>query len=76
MMLAYGARRLGLTEFTSKIGADNAPSLALFASLGFAQESFSEYFREATLRLVVADSPQIAAVAMDEATLAGYFVSE
>ena len=41
----------GVTKFRAKVGEANAPSLALFAKLGYAHVSRSEYFKEETLEL-------------------------
>ena len=53
LMMRYGVETLGLTSITAKIGYANAPSLKLFASLGFVEESRSDFFEEVTLRLSV-----------------------
>ena len=42
-----------MTKFRAKVGEANAPSLALFAKLGYAHVSRSEYFKEETLELEV-----------------------
>ena len=52
-MMAYGSTSLGITTFVAKIGDANAPSLGLFASLGFQEVSRSDVFKEATLELRV-----------------------
>jgi L-amino acid N-acyltransferase YncA len=58
MMMAYGATALGVTTFVAKIGMANAPSLGLFASLGFREVSRSEVFQEVTLELKAEDETQ------------------
>ena len=54
MMMAYASTDLGATRFRAKIGYDNHASDALFRSLGFAEVSRSDIFREATLEWNVA----------------------
>jgi RimJ/RimL family protein N-acetyltransferase len=51
LLMAWAIRNTGVQRFRAKIGFDNAPSLALFRKLGFAEVSRSEVFREATLEL-------------------------
>ena len=48
-MMQHGYGRLGARTFAAKVDEDNAPSLALFDSLGFARESYSAAFRQHTL---------------------------
>jgi RimJ/RimL family protein N-acetyltransferase len=45
-LMRYGAARLGLRRFVAKIDAGNAPSLALFAALGFAVAKRVDAFHE------------------------------
>ena len=54
MMMAYASTDLRATRFRAKIGYDNHASDALFRSLGFAEVSRSDIFREATLEWNVA----------------------
>lgn len=54
MMMAYASTDLRATRFRAKIGYDNHASDALFRSLGFAEVSRSDIFREATLEWSVA----------------------
>ena len=54
MMVAYASTDLRTTRFRAKIGYDNHASVALFRSLGFAEVSRSDIFREATLEWNVA----------------------
>jgi RimJ/RimL family protein N-acetyltransferase len=53
LFMAYAASRLGIRLFTAKIGEANAPSLALFAKLGFAEVKRVPVFREVHLQLAV-----------------------
>ena len=54
MMVAYASTDLRTTRFRAKIRYDNHASVALFRSLGFAEVSRSDIFREATLEWNVA----------------------
>lgn len=51
LMMRYGVEHMGLTLFRVKVGFDNAPSLRLFAGLGFQEVSRSEVFQEVTLEI-------------------------
>jgi hypothetical protein len=51
-----GVSDLKVTSFIAKIGLQNTPSITLFNSLGFTQESISEVFQEVTLKFVVTDA--------------------
>jgi RimJ/RimL family protein N-acetyltransferase len=51
LLMAWAILNTGVQRFRAKIGVDNAPSLALFCKLGFAEVSRSEVFQEATLEL-------------------------
>eukprot|EP01134_Creolimax_fragrantissima_P007972 CFRG7972T1 len=53
MMLSYAQKTLGITKFVAKIGLKNDPSIRLFRSLLFVQESVSEVFQEVTMVLNV-----------------------
>ncbi|CAI5488260.1 unnamed protein product, partial [Closterium sp. Naga37s-1] len=46
LMLAYAAWHLHVTTFRAKINDSNAPSLALFRSLGFVQTGHSQVFQQ------------------------------
>jgi RimJ/RimL family protein N-acetyltransferase len=48
-LLRYGAEALGLRRFVAKVGTSNAPSLALFAKLGFREAKRVAAFEEAHL---------------------------
>jgi L-amino acid N-acyltransferase YncA len=56
LFMAYGASVLRVSRFVAKIGDANAPSLALFASLGFSEVGHSAVFKEVTLELPVEGS--------------------
>ena len=51
LLMAWAIRNTGIKKFRAKIGFDNAPSLARFRKLGYAEVSRSAVFREATLEL-------------------------
>ena len=55
LLMLYGVRSLGITRFFAKIGADNAPSLALFRALGYTQCAFVEAFQEHELEVWVSE---------------------
>ena len=48
-LLRYGAEALGLRRFVAKVGEQNAPSLALFAKLGFREAKRVAAFEEVHL---------------------------
>lgn len=50
LMMRYGHDVLKLERFVAKIGAANAPSLALFESLGYQRVAYVEAFEEHELR--------------------------
>ncbi|KAG1664190.1 hypothetical protein FOA52_011368 [Chlamydomonas sp. UWO 241] len=54
LFMAYAAAELRVTTFRAKILEDNAPSLSLFASLGFAETKRMAVFREVHMELAVA----------------------
>jgi len=47
LLQSWASGALGLRRFVAKIGVDNAPSLALFQSLGYLHVSTSSVFQEA-----------------------------
>lgn len=51
MFLAWGRAELGLTRFVAKIGLGNAPSRALFESIGFSVKEVCEAFEEVHMEL-------------------------
>jgi RimJ/RimL family protein N-acetyltransferase len=51
LLMTYAISKLNVTTFRAKIGDDNLPSQSLFKSLGYAQVSRSEIFKEVTLEL-------------------------
>lgn len=51
MFLAWGRAELGLTRFVAKIGLGNAPSRALFESIGFSIKEVCEAFEEVHMEL-------------------------
>jgi RimJ/RimL family protein N-acetyltransferase len=51
LLMAYAASALGIRLFTAKVGMGNAPSLALFAKLGYAEVRRVEVFKEVHLQL-------------------------
>jgi len=53
MLMRYGVHALGVTRYFAKIGTDNAPSLALFKTLGFVEVNYVAAFREHEVALVV-----------------------
>lgn len=48
LLMSYGRQVLGVKRFVAKIHASNEPSIALFRSLEFECESFSDAFQEHT----------------------------
>ncbi|CAI5967519.1 unnamed protein product [Closterium sp. NIES-64] len=61
LMLAYAAWHLHVTTFRAKINDSNAPSLALFRSLGFVQTGHSQVFQQTSFELAV-HSPSMAVI--------------
>lgn len=55
LMLKYGQSELGVQEFVSKIGYDNAASQNLFLKLKFEEQSRSEVFQEIAFKRTVDD---------------------
>ncbi len=53
LFMAYAVSKLGIRLFTAKIGISNAPSLALFAKLGYTEVKRVEVFQEVHLQLAV-----------------------
>ncbi|GBG29065.1 N-acetyltransferase 9-like protein [Hondaea fermentalgiana] len=55
LMMRYGIDALKLGRFVAKIGAANAPSLALFESLGYKRVAYAEAFEEHELHWNASD---------------------
>jgi RimJ/RimL family protein N-acetyltransferase len=53
LFMAYAVSKLGIRLFTAKIGMSNAPSLALFAKLGYTEVKRVEVFQEVHLQLAI-----------------------
>lgn len=56
LMLKYGQSELGVQEFVSKIGFDNATSQNLFTKLKFEEQSRSDVFQEISFKRYVDDN--------------------
>lgn len=50
LMLAYGQRVIGCTQFVAKIGFTNERSLQMFSKMQFSETSRSEVFEEITFQ--------------------------
>ncbi|GJP31533.1 hypothetical protein CLOM_g13017 [Closterium sp. NIES-68] len=61
LMLAYAVWHLHITTLRAKINDSNAPSIALFRSLGFVQTGHSQVFQQTTFELT-ATSPPLAVI--------------
>jgi RimJ/RimL family protein N-acetyltransferase len=58
-LMLFGQRRLGLRRFVAKIDEGNAPSLALFAALGFKEAKRVSVFKEVHLALQLSDDSEL-----------------
>lgn len=56
LVMAYAAQFLGVTKFRAKIGLDNEPSKALFASLGYVEVKRVAVFNEVWFELAADES--------------------